>query len=150
MGRLHRAMDDADDVADRIRDQVAEGKQPRDFDVYKQLALIVQQHREFHPEEDTVPIPLELLTAIATKLLGKRRWAKQERENRALAAASEKARILAEADALRARRPSITPSRAAALLLESNSPPRKVVGGKSEKLSQTVVRKAIAAHWKTR
>ena len=149
MGRKHAALDDVDDLAGRIRSQIADGKEPRAFDLYQQLALIVHQHRAFNPDEKNVAVPLELLSAIAIKLIGKRRWAKEEQARRMQAVDVEHKRILAEADALRARSPNMSASSAAAHLLKGASPPLKRIRGESFKLSHRAVRDIISTHWKT-
>jgi hypothetical protein len=150
MGNTHSKLDAIEDIRQRIASSVKAGKEPEAFDLVQALALIVRQHEEFRPGEEKALVPVELLRAIATKLIGKRRWTREKNKQRAAAAATESERILELAQQLRNRFPSYSASQIAQKLVEGDSPPTKVVGGKSEVQSVRNVRRIIGKLWPSR
>jgi hypothetical protein len=59
-------------------------------DLVKTLALLDCLHREFGPDDDMVPVPRDVLYAVAVKLVGKWRW--QEAQTQTGRSKGEKAR----------------------------------------------------------
>lgn len=131
-----------DETAQVIRADKTGGKVDA-FEIVKALAIIVRSHEALGEGPDVL-VPIDLLYAIARKLVGNRRWSEQQRAARSAAAAVEHARIRAEADKVRRRRPRLKDTDIARVLCGGENPPVKQ-DRKHTKLSERAVRTIISS-----
>ena len=81
----------SDQIANVIHTYKARGN-VEPFELVKALALIVRSHKEFG-EDDHALVPVDLLYAIASKLVGKRRALAEIRKRRTKATSEEHDRL---------------------------------------------------------
>jgi hypothetical protein len=104
---------------------IAGGRKLTSVEILQHLAVAKRSRELFHPDEPDVRIPAELVDIIAISLVGRSGWLKalrdlkQHNAARKPKVARRRAELRAEADKVRARNPSLSDVRVAAILAKT-------------------------------